>query len=188
MSFIFSGVLRYLLLALVLTFSATARSSQVVPLTLERVLHMMMEYRSLGAIAVGTVRQHKVEDTGMCPSDSSVYYYHIEISQVLIGKLQAKSLDVDFFPVCGSPDYSIYDLASRIEYQLQIGERYIFLLGSIEEEQGGLPGRAVLVRAEMEDRRDALLEAWRDVEHEYEQRQLLNCYRLSPLIPEREGL
>jgi len=156
-TFTLSSALRCVLLPLVLTFSAMAHSSQVIPLPLESVFSLV------NVIAVGTVRHHKVTYSNRCVSRPNAPddHYTIEISEVLVGKLQTKSLAIKFSEVCGSPEYSEYSHASDIERVLQIGGRYIFLFYYSDAEQKN-PGEILLRRAETEDKRDAVLKAWRN--------------------------
>jgi hypothetical protein len=144
------------LLALALTMSGMAHATQVIFRQLEDVIS------EANVIAVGTVRQREeVPNTSRCPSRPNAVdiHYTIEISQVLVGKLQAKSLTITLFPACGSPYYSEYTRESGIETGLQVGESYIFLLYSAQKGE-----RTFFVRAEKTDRRDAVLKAWRDHE------------------------
>lgn len=151
----FPGALRRFLLALILTFSEMAYSSEVVPLSLEETLNN--RFYPVNVIVVGTVRHREVvANPGKCHSrPAEDLHYTIEISEALVGKPQMKSLIVEFFETCGSPMASVFTPESGIEKGLKVGKKYIFLLYLDAWQKR-------LYRAEEEERRDDVLKAWRD--------------------------
>jgi hypothetical protein len=129
-----------------LLVACQTHAGKVVPEKLEDMIS------SVTVIAVATV--HTAEKV----NGQNCYRYTIEATNVLVGKLPAKRLTVNFWEQ-GSPHWSIVVPASGIENDLKEGRLYVMLFesGKVQRSLG-----VVLTRAEPEERLEAVLTAWRE--------------------------
>jgi hypothetical protein len=150
-------VLVFLTLALSVTFSEITHSTLIMPQGLEGMIS------HVGVIAVGAVRHREVvANHTRCRVSQSARdaHYTIDISQVLVGKLKTRFLAAKSLSTCGSPIYSAITPQSGIENGLEVGKNYIFLFDWDAEQKNPEEEELIFIRAEEEDRLEAVLKAW----------------------------